>query len=322
LLGERGVNVERERVDVRAEFGDDERHLLGHQTGNERDIAGQPIKLRDRYRALGFLGGLECGGKLWPAVERVGALAGFDLNKFLLDMHAVVRGELGAITTLAATILNTDKERAAVLNSFTVFAGLSVGTLGAGALVTYAPAPEQLVFVVLLVLTVVEAAILWFMPETATTKPGALASLRPRVHVPRVARAAFAAVTPVNIASWSFGGFYFSLMPSVVRAATGRTLPIVGGLVVATLTFSGAVALVALRKLVPEKMRQCDDAENKLGVLITLAGVQYQNVGVMLFGTVVGGTGFGTVFSGTLWSLLQQSVRAARRRDSRTGGLV
>ena len=106
-----------------------------------------------------------------------------------------------AITTLAAIILDTDKERAPLLNSFTAFAGLSAGTLGAGALVTFAPAPEQLVFVVLLVLSVVEAAILWFMPETATTKPGALASLRPRVHVPRVARATFMAVTPVNIAS-------------------------------------------------------------------------------------------------------------------------
>ncbi len=209
-----------------------------------------------------------------------------------------------AITTLAATILDTDKERAPVLNSFTVFAGLSAGTLGAGALVTYAPAPEQLVFVVLLVLTVVEAAILWFMPETATTKPGALASLRPRVHVPRVARATFAAVTPVNIASWSLGGFYFSLMPSVVRAATGTTLPIVGGLVVATLTFSGAVAVVALRKLVPEKMFILGIVTLAFGVLITLAGVQYQNVGVMLFGTVVGGIGFGTVFSGTLRSVL------------------
>jgi MFS family permease len=111
-----------------------------------------------------------------------------------------------AITTLAAIILDPDKERASALNSFTVFAGLSAGTLGAGALVTFAPAPEQLVFVVLLILSVVEAAILWFMPETATTKPGALASLRPRVHVPRVARATFAAVTPVNIASWSLGG--------------------------------------------------------------------------------------------------------------------
>jgi hypothetical protein len=208
-----------------------------------------------------------------------------------------------AITSLAATILDTDKKRAPVLNSFTVFAGLSAGTLGAGALVTFAPAPEQLVFVVLLVLSVVEAAILWYMPETAKTKPGALASLWPRVHVPDVARATFAAVTPVTIASWSLGGFYFSLMPSVVRVATGTTLPIVGGLVVATLTFSGAVAVV-LRKLVPEKMFILGVVTLAFGVLITLAGVQYQSVGLMLFGTVVGGTGFGSVFSGTLRSLL------------------
>jgi hypothetical protein len=209
-----------------------------------------------------------------------------------------------AVTTLSATILDTDKERAPVLNSFTVFAGLSAGTLGAGALVTFAPAPEQLVFVVLLALSLVETAILWFMPETANTKPGALASLWPRVHVPRAARATFAAVTPVNIASWSLGGFYFSLMPAVVRAATGTTLPIVGGLVVAALTFSGAVAVVALRKLAPEKMFLLGIITLALGVLTTLAGVQYQNVGVMLFGTVVGGTGFGTVFSGTLRSVL------------------
>src|SRR5260370_34834923 len=111
-----------------------------------------------------------------------------------------------AVTTLAATILDTHKERAPALNTFTAFPPLSSGTLGAGALVTFAPAPEQFVYLVLLVLCVVEAAILWFMPETATTKPGALASLRPRVHVPRVARPTFAAVTPVNVASWSLGG--------------------------------------------------------------------------------------------------------------------
>ena len=73
---------------------------------------------------------------------------------------------------MAATILDTERERAPLLNSFTAFAGLSTGTLGAGALVTFAPAPEQLVLAVLLVLSVVEGAILRFMPETATAKPG------------------------------------------------------------------------------------------------------------------------------------------------------
>jgi MFS family permease len=209
-----------------------------------------------------------------------------------------------AITTLAATILDTDKERAPLLNSVTAFAGLSAGTLGAGALVTFAPAPEQLIFIVLLALSIVEAAILWFMRETSTPKPGALASLRPHVHVPRIARATFAAITPVNIASWSLGGFYFSLMPSVVRAATGSTTPLIGGLVVATLTLSGAAAVVILRKLSPERILVFGIVTLTLGVLTTLAGIQFQNVHVMLFGTIIGGTGFGTVFSGTLRSVL------------------
>lgn len=217
-----------------------------------------------------------------------------------------------AITTLAATILDTDKERAPLFNSVTAFAGLSAGTLGAGALVTFAPAPEQLIFVVLLVLSVVEGAILWFMPETATPEPGALASLLPHVHVPRVARSTFAAITPVTLASWSLGGFYFSLMPSVVRAATGATLPIIGGLVVAALTASGAVAVVALRNLPSERTLIVGIITLTLGVLITLAGVQFQNVNVMLLGTVVGGTGFGTVFSGTLRIVLAHAQPGER----------
>jgi hypothetical protein len=56
------------------------------------------------------------------------------------------------------------------------------------------------------------------------------------VSVPIQART-LAQLTPVNIASWALGGFYFSLMPSPVRVATGATLPIVGALVVAALTF-------------------------------------------------------------------------------------
>ena len=78
----------------------------------------------------------------------------------------------------------------AVLNSITAFGGLTVGSLGAAILVTYAPDPRQLVYVVLLVLSAVEASILWFMPETAQVRAGAIASLRPHVNVPaRASRA-------------------------------------------------------------------------------------------------------------------------------------
>src|SRR5882757_4281162 len=80
-----------------------------------------------------------------------------------------------ATATLGAMILDTDRRRGPVLNSITAFGGLTAGSLGAAALVTYAPDPQQLVYAVLLVLSAVEALVLWHMPETVTPKPGALA---------------------------------------------------------------------------------------------------------------------------------------------------
>ncbi|MGA8885223.1 MAG: MFS transporter, partial [Pseudolabrys sp.] len=50
-----------------------------------------------------------------------------------------------ATATLGATILDTDRSRGPVLNSVTAFAGLTAGSLGAAALVTYAPDPRQFV---------------------------------------------------------------------------------------------------------------------------------------------------------------------------------
>ena len=100
----------------------------------------------------------------------------------------------------------------------------------------------------------IEALLLWRLPETARTKSGALASLRPHVSVPIQARETLAQLTPVIFASWAVSGFYFSLMPALVRVATGATLPIVGGLVVAALTFSSVTAVLSLRNILANRV--------------------------------------------------------------------
>jgi hypothetical protein len=209
-----------------------------------------------------------------------------------------------ATATLGAIILDTDRSRGPVLNSITAFGGLTTGSLGAAALVTYAPDPQQLVYLVLLTLSAVEAAVLWYMPETTAGRPGALASLRPHVYVPIDARRALVQVTPVTIASWALGGFYFSLMPSLVRAATGVTVPMVGGLVVGALTFSGAVAVVLLRNVAAGRILVRGIPALALGVATTLLGVQTQFVGLMLIGTIISGIGFGAAFSGSMKSVM------------------
>src|SRR5216683_409137 len=95
-----------------------------------------------------------------------------------------------ATTALGAAILDTDRRRGPLLNSVTAFLGLTAGALGAAALVTFARDPLHLVYEVLFALTALMMVLLFVMPETVSRKAGALASLRPRVSVPRQSRAA------------------------------------------------------------------------------------------------------------------------------------
>ena len=54
----------------RPEFGNDERHPLRHQPGDERHVAREPVELGHQHRALGLAGGCEGGGELRTAIER------------------------------------------------------------------------------------------------------------------------------------------------------------------------------------------------------------------------------------------------------------
>ena len=48
-------------VGIGAKLGDDERHPLRHQPGNEGDVAGQAIELRDRDSRTATFGLFESG---------------------------------------------------------------------------------------------------------------------------------------------------------------------------------------------------------------------------------------------------------------------
>ena len=81
LLGKRRVKVQHEGISIGTELRYDERNALCHQPGDEGDVARQPIELRHDHRTLGATCGGEGGGQLWPAVERVRALAALCLNE-------------------------------------------------------------------------------------------------------------------------------------------------------------------------------------------------------------------------------------------------
>jgi len=209
-----------------------------------------------------------------------------------------------ALPTFGATIIDTDRAKAPLLNGITAFLGLTVGSLLGGALVDYGPHPLQLIYAVLLGLTGLATVALVAMPETISRKPGVLAALRPHVSVPRQARATLLRVTPVNVAIWSLGGFYLSLMPSLVTVATGIVSPFVGSAVVATLMLSGTASVIVLRRFAPQRVLVTSTTALIVGVAIALSGVHLQAVGMLFAGTALAGIGFGSIFSNILRILL------------------
>src|SRR5271154_2568309 len=93
-------------------------------------------------------------------------------------------------TAMGAAILDTNRARGPLLNSVTAFLGMTAGSLGAAALLTFASDPLHRVYEVLLALTALMIALLYVMPESSSRKTGALASLRPQVRVPPQSQAA------------------------------------------------------------------------------------------------------------------------------------
>jgi hypothetical protein len=207
-------------------------------------------------------------------------------------------------TAMGAAILDTNRARGPLLNSITAFLGMTAGSLGAAALITFAPDPLHTVYEVLLGWTALMIVLLYVMPESSTRKTGALASLRPHVRVPPQSRAILARLTPANVAAWALGGLYLSLMPTVVATVMGVATPWVGGVVVATLMLSGAIAIVTFRDWPARRLIVISTSTLGLGVAVSIIGIEQQRVAALLAGTVIAGAGFGSTFSGTLRTLL------------------
>jgi MFS family permease len=223
----------------------------------------------------------------------------------LILARAVQGVAVGAgIAALGAAILDAERKHGALLNSIFVFLGLLIGTLVSALLVTFAPNPLHLVYKVLLGGTAILIVLLWLMPETAPRKPGAWSSLRPQVSTPRQSRALLLQLTPANVATWAFGGFFLSLMPALVTTTLHAASPLIGGLVVASLTATATAVIAPLRSEPPRRLVVIGTVVLALGVSISLAGIERGSATLLLAGAVIAGIGFGANFSGTLRSLL------------------
>ena len=178
------------------------------------------------------------------------------------------------------------------------FLGQSTGALCASLLAQYGPAPTHLIWWLLLGGLAAAAAGILAMAEPGTRRPGVLASLRPRVGVPRQARVAFVVATPCLIAAWGLCGFYLSLGPSLAVQVIGSPNLVWGGLVIFLLTGVAAAAAVAGAGVPAGGAMLVGCLILFGGVAITFGAIATGTAAAFLAGTAVAGVGFGLAFLG------------------------
>jgi MFS family permease len=198
-----------------------------------------------------------------------------------------------AATTLSAALVDLEPPLARVVTSVAPLTGLAIGALGSGVLVEFGPAPTRLVYALLFGGMVLAAVVVALMPETSPRRPGALASLRPRVAMPAHLRADIVPVVPAMIAGWALAGMYLSLGPSLAAELLGQDNRLVGGVVVTLLTGTGALAIFLLRSRPASSLLAPSSALLGLGTLISLVGAAAGSGPLAVVGTVVAGLGFG-----------------------------
>jgi hypothetical protein len=176
--------------------------------------------------------------------------------------------------------------------------GLALGALITSALVQYAPAPTHLIWWALLAVFAAGIAAVLAMAEPGSRRPGVLASLRPRVAVPRQARGTFAVAVPCFAAVWALGGLYLSLGPSLAAQATGSPNLLWGGLVIFLLCGTGAAAAFVLRNISSRAAMLAGCLFLLAGVAVTFGAIATTTPAAFPAGTAVAGVGFGLAFLG------------------------
>ena len=196
-----------------------------------------------------------------------------------------------AVGAVGAGMLDLDQARGTIANAVSAPIGTASGSLLAGVLVEYLPAPVHLVYLVLFVVFIVQAIGVALMAESSSVRPGALASLRVQFALPAKARRPMLLAAPALIAAWSLAGLYGALGPTLVRLMVGHNSFVLGGLSLFVLAGSGAAAVLVLRTAAPRTAMIIGTATLIVGLVLTILAINDLSTGLFFLGTAVAGVG-------------------------------
>lgn len=221
-----------------------------------------------------------------------------------------------ASSSLTAYVVDTAPARpawlASVASSQTVMLGLAVGATASGALVQFGPWPRDLIFLVVIGLLLVSAALIVMSSETVTPTPGAWRSLRPSVRVPARVRNLLAAAGAVLLPTWATGAFYQAFVPALVEDQLHTKSPLVLGLVFAAYMAPSALGAPLGGLFSPTAAQRIGMVAFLTGWIGIITAIATGALPLFIAATIVTGVAQGIAISAATRGLLNGSSLADR----------
>lgn len=192
-----------------------------------------------------------------------------------------------------------DARQAGLVNGVVTVGGIATGALVSGTLVQLAPDPTVTPFAVMAVVFGAGLLALTAIPETVDR--GSSGSLRPeRPHVPRSMRRTFALSAAGVVASWSIGGLYLSLAPTLASGILNSRDHIVGGLAVFALAGAAAFGQVLFKRLGSRSALRVGLLTLAVGMTALVATLSSGSALAFFAASALTGSGLGVAFMGAL----------------------
>lgn len=205
-----------------------------------------------------------------------------------------------ALGAIGAGMIDLDKTRGTVANAVAPPFGTATGAIVAGVLVQFLPFPTHLVYVVFGLVFILQSLALVFMTDSITPRGGVLASLKPKLALPRATREPLLLATPVLIAVWALAGFYGAIGPLVVKGMLGVNTPLVGGLALFVVATFGGLSVLVLQHREAKDMMMLGAASLIVGVAVATLAVAEGSLAFFFVGSMIAGVGFGAGFQGAV----------------------
>ena len=203
-----------------------------------------------------------------------------------------------ALGAIGAAMLDQDRELGTFANAVSPGMGTASGAILSALAVRFLPDPTHLIYLALIGVLAVQAIAIAAMRESVSRAPGALASLRPEITLPRALRAPVLTAVPVLFAVWALAGLYAALGPALVHTLTGSGNVVLGSLSLFVLAASAVTATVAARRAAARTVMLFGILALITGATVTVIAVSLGSPAVFFAGSAIAGAGFGSGFQG------------------------